>query len=172
MRVRPTTGADAPAIDRLLRSAFGGGEEARLVALLRDDGLNLVDLVAEVDGAIVGQVLLPPLEDATTGTFAGLTLAPLAVDPAHQRRGIGTALVQAALKGAKAIDGRLVVVLGDPAYYLRFGFTAEAAAGIACIHSGPHLMAIDLTGLPSAIERQVRYPWPFAWLAEGRSLGP
>ncbi len=172
MRVRPATDADAPALDRLLRSAFGGGEEAHLVALLRDDRLNLVDLVAEVAGAVAGHVLLSPLEDAVSGTFAGLALAPLAVDPAYQRRGIGTALVQAALMAAKAIDGRLVVVLGDPAYYRRFGFTTEAAAGIACIYSGPHLMAIDLTGLPSTIDRHVRYPWPFAWLAEGRSLGP
>ena len=86
----------------------------------------------------VGHVLLSRM----TAPVRALALAPLAVATDWQRRGIGTALVEAALERARAAGSQAVFVLGDPAYYRRFGFRADLAAGFASPYAGPHLMVV------------------------------
>lgn len=95
-------------------------------------------LVAELDGAIVGHVLLSRM----TAPFPALALAPVSVTPLHQNRGVGAALVRAALARAAAGEWRGVFVLGDPAYYGRFGFDVALATEFDSPFAGEHFMAL------------------------------
>ncbi|CQR86163.1 GCN5-related N-acetyltransferase [Paracoccus aminovorans] len=131
-RLRPEAAHDQAAIAALLTRSFGGEDEADLVAALRAAGDLALSLVAEAEGTIIGHVALSPL-DAARPAFA---LAPLAVHPALHGRGIGEALVQAALEACR---DHSIVVLGDPNYYARFGF---APAELDSPYAGPHLMAL------------------------------
>ncbi|RNF34227.1 GNAT family N-acetyltransferase [Paracoccus methylarcula] len=127
--VRPEQVPDVHAIDALLRDAFDGGDEARLVAELRRQGDLSLSLVAEAAGTVIGHLALSPL----TGDAEAFALAPLAVAPKMQRLGIGGALVHEALGRAGKTP---VLVLGDPAYYSRFGFVP---AELNSPYAGPHL---------------------------------
>src|SRR4051812_4691802 len=122
--IRPERPTDHDAIREVNRLAFGGEDEARLVAALRDGGYVRVSLVAEEGGRVVGHVLFGDLPIVTAGgTFQALalTLAPLAVLPSHQRRGIGSLLVREGLRACREAGHRIVVVLGHPDFYPRFG---------------------------------------------------
>jgi len=131
-RIRPETPQDRAALARLLTRAFDGPAEARLVEALRGADDLALSLVAEAEGCIIGHVAMSPLRAAAPA----LALAPLAVHPAVRSRGIGQALVHAALA---AFQDHAVVVLGDPAYYGRFGF---APADLESPYAGPHLLAL------------------------------
>ena len=122
--------ADRPAIAEVIAAAFEGEDEVRLVERLRRDGDVLVALVAVAvaDDAVVGHILFSPLT-VTRGaeSIPAVALAPLAVAPGRQGEGIGTALVREGLACCQRAGMALVVVLGDPAYYRRFGFAAATA---------------------------------------------
>ena len=129
--LRPETPADIDAIRALTRAAFSGADhssqtEATIIDALRAAGALTLSLVAELDGAVVGHVAFSPVRIG--GADIGwLGLGPVSVAPARQRRGIGRALVE---EGLSRIEGRGAagcVVLGDPAYYRRFGFAADPA---------------------------------------------
>ncbi|RIK76976.1 MAG: GNAT family N-acetyltransferase [Planctomycetota bacterium] len=166
--IRDEMGDDGAAVDAVLVRAFGGRGEAELVAALRRERHVAVSLVATVDRAVVAHLLFSRLQIFRPGNVdAGLSLAPLAVDPAFQRRGIGSALVRAGLDRARAVGERIVFVLGDPGYYGRFGFSAEAAMGFECVYACEALQAIVLDGdWPGAAKGKVVYPPPFAALGE------
>ncbi len=136
MIVRDERDTDREAICSLITAAFGRRDEADLVDRLRSHAAAVVSLVAEDVGEIVGHVMLSVL-DAPMPTLA---LAPLAVLPARQTGGIGRRLVEAALAAAAERGWVAVVVLGDPAYYVRFGFDADAARRYTCTYAGPSLM--------------------------------
>jgi len=140
MMIRAETLEDHDAIEHLLVEAFGGDDEARLVRAMRADDDLAVGLVAEADGRIAGYLALSPMQ-APTGA---LGLAPVAVTPELQRRGIGSALIQFALVHARALDASIIFVLGDPAYYQRFGFSLECGEAYQSAYSGPHFMALPL----------------------------
>ena len=127
--LRPETRADHEPIARLLRQAFGGEDEAGLVNALRAAGDLPLSLIADAAGTVIGHVALSPL----TGDAKGYALAPVAVAPAMQGRGIGAALIRAALDWANETP---VVVLGAPDYYARFGFRP---ADLTSPYAGPHL---------------------------------
>jgi putative acetyltransferase len=135
--------ADGPGIRKLLETAFGGSAEADLVDNLRAArDLAWAQVAVDPNGAILGYVAFPRLALVTAdGGTRVLGLAPLAVAPAHQRRGIGSALVRAGLNAAVK-DEDLVFVLGDPAYYGRFGFDVSLGAAFASPYAGPHFMAL------------------------------
>jgi putative acetyltransferase len=162
MVIRDERPEDAAAIRALLEAAFGGPAEADLVARLREDGDVVLALVAEDAGRIVGHVLLSRL----TAPFPALALAPVAVLPARQRRGIGGRLIRAALERATAAGWQAVLVVGEPAYYRRFGFDPALARGLACPYAGPYLMALALQGELAATTGDIAYPPAFA------ALGP
>ncbi len=133
VQVRPSGPRDRAALRHLHQAAFGSDVEADLVdALLADpQAAPLESLVAEVDGEVSAHCLLTSVRiDGTAGTPARI-LAPLAVLPEHQSRGFGTAVTVAALDAARAVGVVLVVVLGDPAYYARFGFRPLGSDGPA-----------------------------------------
>jgi predicted N-acetyltransferase YhbS len=98
--------------------------EQFIVEALRRAGQLTISLVAEVDGAIVGHVALSPvcISDGTSDWFG---LGPLSVLPQYQRRGIGSMLVVEALRLLRERGAGGCVLLGDPAYYKRFGFKPE-----------------------------------------------
>ncbi len=131
LSIRPEESADAAAIRRVLEAAFPTAAEARLVDSLRAGGHTLIALVAEADGAVVGYVAFSPVQiDGAAIRGIGLGLAPLAVLPAFQRQGIGGRLVADGLAACRRAGYGFVVVLGEPAYYRRFGFDRADLRGL------------------------------------------
>ncbi len=129
MRIRAEQPADIDAIRELTDRAFASeahssGTEAAIIDALRGAGALTLSLVAEKDGAILGQVSFSPVTiDGSPGEWVGL--GPISVDPNHQRTGIGTALIDAGLAQMKAAGADGCVLVGDPAYYSRFGFLGD-----------------------------------------------
>ena len=129
--IRLEQAGDADAVREVHRSAFPSAAEARLVDRLRDGGKAVLSLVAEVDDRVVGHVLFSPVSIATPSARCwGLGLAPVGVRPTHQRRGIGSSLIREGLAVCRREGRAFVVVLGNPAYYLRFGFQRASAVGL------------------------------------------
>lgn len=124
---------DQEAVRDVVTRAFGGRTVTDLADALRQ---RLHDawgcsLVAELDGRVVGHVMLTGARvDAPARLVDVLVLSPLSVDPEHQGQGIGTALVRAALELADAQRAPVVLLEGDPRYYSRLGFTPAGAHGI------------------------------------------
>lgn len=134
--IRDEGPGDLPAVRQVITSAFGSEQEARLVDMLRGSGDLIASLVAMSGGALIGHVGLSRMQSPSDT----LALAPLAVHPDHQRRGVGAALVNAALKRAALGGFTAVFVLGSPDYYERFGFSVAAAADFSSPYAGPHFM--------------------------------
>ena len=155
--------ADRDGVRAVNLAAFGGSAEVDLVARLQADGDALFGLVAVAGDRIVGHILFSRLDiDTAGGTIPAAALAPLAVLPERQGRGIGSALVRAGLAGCQKRRLPAVVVLGDPAYYRRFGFRAELARTLRAPWPGPHLMAIELVSGGLGRGGVARYPAAFA----------
>jgi putative acetyltransferase len=165
--IRHETAADLEAIRQVHHLAFGQDAEARLVDALRDGGYVGVSLVAEKHQQVVGHVLFSHLPIVTeAGSVPALALAPMAVLPACQRQGIGSALVRRGLEVCKEHDHRIVVVLGHPHFYQRFGFSSKLAAQLESLYSGREsFMAFELvSGALGGVTGRVQYPPPFnAW---------
>jgi putative acetyltransferase len=166
--IRPERPADRPAIDQVNVSAFGRPDEARIVAALREAaGFDPeLSLVAIIDGRPVGHLLLTPVIIEGPGEFGGsVALAPMAVLPGLQRRGIGSGLVRAGLEAARARGHRAVLVVGHPEYYPRFGFVPASRFGIRAPFEVPDeaFLARELVpgGLAGVIGT-VRYPPPLS----------
>lgn len=126
VEIRPERSNDVEAIGQLIKSAFLGmpyadGDEAELVEALRSQNALPVSLVAERDGRIVGQVAFSPAR-ASGGAPGWYALGPVAVLPAHQGGGIGSALIRAGLQAVFELGASGCILTGDPAYYARFGF--------------------------------------------------
>jgi putative acetyltransferase len=160
--IRPEALADATAVHALLRQAFGGPGEAALVDRLRAEGDLVLALVAVAPPeTVAGYVAFPRLQVASeSGTNPAIGLAPLAVAAPHRRRGIGAALVRAGLDRLIACRETVVFVLGDPAYYGRFGFDADAVQPFGCAYAGPHFQARRLAA-PAPSAGTIRYPAAF-----------
>lgn len=131
IHVRAETPGDAAAIHALNLAAFGSDAEARLVDALRANGGLSVSLVAILEGAVVGHIAFSPVTIASEAhVVRGVGLAPMAVAPTHQRRGIGGRLIEEGLRGLRAMGVPFCVVLGHAAYYPRHGFERASARGI------------------------------------------
>lgn len=131
-RLRPEAGSDHSPIRSLLTLAFDRPDEARLVDNLREQDDLALSLVADAGGAILGHLALSPIKAARPA----LALAPVAVHPALHGRGIGSALIRAAIE---QFSDHLIVVLGEPAYYSRFGFQPVTWQSP---YAGPYLQAL------------------------------
>jgi len=162
--IREETIEDADGIREVNACAFLRPNEGRLIDRLREDGLIVVSLVATVDRQIIGSAVFSDLPIVTAaGIIEAAALAPIAVKPEHQHRGIGSALVREGLRLCKERGKDAVIVLGDPVYYARFGFSSELAKGIIGRYSGPHWMAIELNeGILRVVEGRVTYSEAFA----------
>jgi len=123
---------DIPLIRRVHEQAFHPSpNEARLVELLRDSNKAVVSLVARVEDRVAGHVLFSPiLLETDQGACFGVGLAPVGVLPGCQNQGIGTRLIEHGLQACRHIGCDLVVVLGNPKYYSRFGFVCAGEYGL------------------------------------------
>lgn len=137
--------------------AFGRNAEAELVESLRGQGALLASLVALVRDRIVGHVALSPV-DVGGVPRAAVALGPLAVDPDYQGRGIGAMLVDAFLQHCRVRDEGLVVVLGYPGYYGRFGFVPAEQFGLHYRDAGEHFQALEMRrGAAEGLGGEVTY---------------
>lgn len=137
LRFRPLGPNDLAESLAIEREAFARADEADLVQRLRDEGNSALEWVAEANGALVAHVLYSPvrIEHGDDGRVLGL--APVGVRPAHQRQGIGDALIRQSLDALRAASrARAVVLLSDPAYYTRFGFVPASRHGLHDIYGG------------------------------------
>ncbi|MCD0446919.1 N-acetyltransferase [Glycomyces sp. A-F 0318] len=161
--IRRETEADAPLVHALHDAAFAAaehssGHEADLVDALRTSGdwEPAYSLVAEADDRPVGHVV------ATYGRLAGeriLGLGPIGVDPALHGKGIGSALMHAAIAAAEARDEPAIVLLGSPVYYGRFGFVAASEHGVEAPDPnwGPYFQIRPLTAWRSGLRGVYTY---------------
>jgi putative acetyltransferase len=157
--VRPEQPADAVAVRTVMQTAFGGSLEADMVERLRDGGDLVLALVAERPERIIGYVAFPRLSlrnGERAIPVAGL--APLGVLPQWQRQGIGSVLVRDGMARLKAAGEALVFVLGDPAYYRRFGFAA--APDFVSRYAGPYFQ-VQRLNRHAPHSGVVSYPKPF-----------
>ncbi|MFC5584332.1 GNAT family N-acetyltransferase [Nitratireductor kimnyeongensis] len=143
LHIRPETEGDRDAIHTLLLAAFDGDGEAGLVQSLRADGDVVLSLVAETEGVVCGHVLFSRLHVVIgDARYPAVALAPLAVSPAHQRQGIAARLVEEAHRHLINTGETLSVVLGEPAYYGRFGYRHEDAAKFESAYQCEALQAV------------------------------
>ncbi|MFE7599274.1 GNAT family N-acetyltransferase [Streptomyces sp. NPDC057494] len=162
-RTRPETAGDVGAVHALVAAAFGSEAEADLVDALRTDDAWLPGLsyVAEApDGTVAAHALITRcLVDGAPATV----LAPVSVAPAYQRTGAGQAVVRAVLDAARLRGEELVLVLGHPEYYPRFGFVRASEYGIKPGFEVPDetMMALVLDGSAPVPRGTLAYPAPF-----------
>lgn len=172
MLIRRETPADQAEIHRLHDEAFrrepgAATIEAKLVDELRAEGdlIDALSLVAVREGAVVGHVCCSPaLLGDDRGAAVGL--GPLGVLPAHQRTGVGSALVHTVLGAADALGLGVVVLLGSPEYYSRFGFVTASTMSITAPDPGwgGHFQARALSGYRSAHAGAFEYAPAFSRL--------
>ena len=135
--IREETSEDVSVIRTINQRAFGCPEEASVVDTLRESCNDLLSLVAEWGGQIVGHILFSPATIvAEHGIVHGMGLAPMAVLPDYQRQGIGSSLVRHGLALLLDRGCPFVIVLGHPEYYPRFGFKLASKYGITCQWEG------------------------------------
>jgi putative acetyltransferase len=142
MIVRLETPDDVVAIRIVEEVAFGRSAEAQLVDDLRAAGDSVFSLVAVDDDTVVGHALFSRMK----APFPALALGPVAVLHEYQRAGIGSRLIRQGIARGEAADWAGIFVLGDPAFYRRFGFDVGKASGFISPHAGPHLMVLPLGG--------------------------
>ena len=132
MEIRTETPSDYPAIANILLQAFGQEAEARLVERIQqsDRYIPELSLVAEKEGLVVGHLLFSYIDLVGVETLPVLGLAPLAVHPAYQRQGIGSALVQAGLAKAEERREAIAIVLGHSSFYSSIEFEPSVNYGI------------------------------------------
>ncbi len=146
MLIRAEKEGDQDSVRAVNTSAFDTSSEADLVDALRQLAQPVVSLVAEENGEVVAHIMFSPVSLSGHPTVKVMGLAPMAVLPVHQRKGIGSALVRAGLDQCKKLGFDAVVVLGHPEYYPRFGFSPARQFGIDSEYDVPEevFMALEL----------------------------
>ena len=162
--IRSETEADRDAVKKVNDAAFANNAEAKLVDTLRTGGYIVSSLVAETNGSVIGHILFSRLTLKTSAEpISAVSLAPMAVLPEYQRQGIGSLLVKHGLNECRDAGHRIVVVLGHPEFYPRFGFSTQLAEQLESpFGGGPAWMALELT--PDAlagVHGTVEYAPPF-----------
>jgi putative acetyltransferase len=167
--LRLESAADAPQIRKLLEASFPGHDEAGLVDNLRRQGDMVLSLVAEADALVIGHVLFSRVTvEGEPGSSPALALAPLAVHPDYQHQGIGTRLVREGHACLAEMGETLSIVVGEPAYYSRFGYNHRRAARFESKYQSPYLMALSFG--PAPWEGRLVYPRAFSLLSEDAPL--
>lgn len=159
--------ADYAGIDEVNRLAFGQEDEVGLVRRLRTaDGFDpALSLVAIRDGELVGHILFSPIHiEGEKGDVPALALAPMAVLPAWQRKGVGSLLVRTGLVASRQAGHRIVVVVGHAEYYPRFGFTPVGKRNLRLSFAAPDAAFMVLELVSPALSDSgglIRYSDPF-----------
>ena len=167
IKIRTEEPQDYTAIRKVNDAAFEQQNEGRLVEALRamPEYIAGLSLVAEADGGIVGHILFSPVEIRHKEVVhRAIALAPMAVLPAWQSRGIGSQLVEEGLRRARQLGYGAVIVLGHEWFYPRFGFRPASHWGIRCPFPVPDaaFMAIELRqDALKGVKGMVKYSRPF-----------
>lgn len=133
LNIRPETPEDVDSIRYVNEQAFGQKEEADIIEKLRNRNALTLSLVAVQENEVVGYIAFSPVSIESKGAgFEAIALAPMAVLPAYQGKGIGSQLVHAGLEECRRLGHDIVVVLGHPTYYPRFGFVPAGPRGVDC----------------------------------------
>ena len=133
LTIRPETPEDADSIGYVNEQAFGQESESELIEKLRNRGVLTISLVALQDGEIVGHIAFSPVViESGISSFEAIALAPMAVLPAYRRQGIGGQLVRAGLEECRRLGHEIIVLVGHPDYYPRFGFVPARPKDIEC----------------------------------------
>lgn len=161
MIIRLETSTDFAAIRAVEKIAFPKPAEAQLVDDLRNAGDAVFSLVAIEDKTIVGHAMFSKLKSP----FPALALGPMAVLPDRRRRNFGAQLIRDGIARSEAAGWAGIFVLGNPAFYERFGFNVVKASGFNSPYAGPHFMALPLghSDLPT-LEGNIQYAPAFAKL--------
>lgn len=158
--IRHARASDHAAIAAINTLAFGKPDEAAMIERLRDDGDVMFELVVDHAGTLDGHILYSRLWADNAQLYAAL--APMAVRPERQIKGLGSDLVRASLTTAREFGTHGVLVLGHPLYYPKFGFAAETAANVRAPYSGsPAFMALEIER--GAFEHPVMVAYPNAF---------
>lgn len=138
MTIRAERTEDIPAVRRVNELTFGRQNEAALVDALRAGANPQVSLVAVEDGEVVGHIFFSPVSiESEDADSSAMGLAPMAVVPEYQRQGVGSRLVREGLRACLRVGCDVVVVLGHPEYYPRFGFVPASRKGLRCEYEVP-----------------------------------
>ena len=165
MHVRTERPADTAGVRQVNLAAFPTGTEADLVDALREQATPIVSIVAVEGTEIVGHILFSPVTLTGHQELAIMGLAPMAVVPARQRQGIGSALVHEGFTACTRLGFRAVIVLGHAEYYPRFGFIPASRFGLRCEYEVPDdvFMARELEeGMLEGKSGTIRYHPAFA----------
>ena len=146
LEIRDEQAGDVPLVHEINALAFQSEAEANLVDVLRENVRPLISLVVVENDRILGHIMFTPVGLGGDSSLNIMGLAPMAVAPDQQRRGIGSALVKAGLERCRDIGAGAVVVLGHPTYYPRFGFVSASTKDIGCEYDVPDgaFMIIEL----------------------------
>jgi putative acetyltransferase len=165
--IRPETPEDIPAIFEVNFQAFAHYDEAHLVNTLREASIfnPQLSLVAVCGERIIGHILFPPLTiESPLASVPAVALAPLVVHPDYQGLGVGSTLIEEGLGACRRLGHRIVIVVGHPGYYPRYGFRSARAFGIiAPFHVADDVfmvLGLDPHAL-DGIRGTVRYPEAF-----------
>ncbi len=157
---------DRPFILSVVNAAFGRDDEAQLVKKLWAADAVTLEFIAVQDDEIVGYCAFSEVtaKPAIGGLLLGL--APLAVTPGYQSKGVGNALVEYGLNSCQARDAALIVVLGEPAYYGRFGFEPASKFNIswAAMDAGDAFQLIDYADVAGNDAYKIDYHSAFSEL--------
>jgi putative acetyltransferase len=165
--IRQEKKEDFEVIRDINSKAFGQPNEAQLVDNLRgtDNFIPELSLVAELNGKIVGHILFTRMViESKSGKIPALSLAPVAVIPGHQNQGIGTELVKKGLEECRKLGHKIVIVVGHPNYYPRFGFYSARSRGLEAPFEVPDeaFMVLELeAGALEGVSGIIRYPKEF-----------
>jgi len=150
--VRAETTEDHDAVYRINELAFGQLNEADLVDALRINASPYFSLVAVIDEHVVGHIFFSPVSiESENSAFTAMGLAPMAVLPEYQNQGIGSQLVREGLRECQRLGHDIVVVLGHPDYYPRFGFAPASLKGLRSEYEVPDEVFMVAELLPDAL---------------------
>ena len=159
VEIRPERPGEADAVERVHAMAFAQTDESRLVRRLSAEGYTVVSMVAIDGDNVVGHVLFSRL---SVPNLEAVSLAPIGVVTDRQGQGIGSELIRRGLEACTSLGADAAIVVGEPGYYTRFGFSLGVGEQFKCAWSGPYFLALELR--PGAVGSRtyaVEYPAPF-----------
>ena len=161
--VREEQPGDWQHVRKVNEAAFERSDEADLIDRLRQEGVVLLSLVAELGSQIVGHIMFSRMTVETAqGPVAAVSLAPMAVLPDRQGRQVGSQLVRRGLAELRDRGEQIVIVLGHEKYYPRFGFSPEKARRLVSPFPPEAFMALELSkGALASLDGTVKYPRAF-----------
>ncbi|WP_082114194.1 GNAT family N-acetyltransferase [Kiloniella litopenaei] len=163
MQIRKEEIKDRAQVLQVIHDAFGQWDECDLVKQLYLDNDVLFGLVAEEEGTIIGHILFSPMEIGSPDIqIRTASLAPLAVSPDHQGKGIGKQLIEQGIQTCRDIEDLSgIIVLGEPAYYSKFGFQSSLTNHLEAPFSGEAFMGLEFRKNIFPKGGKVTYPQAF-----------